>query len=520
MGRTSSKVAVRGRKKAEVKPKTSPKSTPTKRQPETDKSERLTRRNKRIKSKDDTTTVAPPVNPVESEDEQDTKADLSRVKEEIVEKDVGDKCSVPGCDSRGHLSGKYEFHQTPITCPVFHNLTSEDCEDRYQRRLKRRLEGSPKKSPGKQTARKSPKWKEERLMQLNEARKKDAQSILTNSPRGKSYSINRANSSREPDLRDLVPIFDLDMFREAQSRAAQLVQEQLEADKMAIQKNNATTSYLKSVQLGKYVIDVWYASPYPEEYLCLPKLYICEFCLKYFNSPLIMRRHSAKCTSRFPPGDEIYRKGNLSVFEVDGDKNKTYCQNLCLLAKMFLDHKTLYYDVEPFLFYIMTEANSDGFHIVGYFSKEKNSFLNYNVSCILTLPPYQKQGFGRILIDFSYLLTRTEGKTGSPEKPLSDLGLISYRSYWKNVILEKLCHYEGSEISIRDLSQETAINAYDIVSTLQSLGMLKYWKGKHLVLTKKEVLEDFRTKTKKKKCLKRIDPSSLHWTPPQNTGQH
>ena len=31
-----------------------------------------------------------------------------------------------------------------------------------------------------------------------------------------------------------------------------------------------------------------------------------------------------------------------------------------------------------------------GCHIVGYFSKEKNSVLNYNVSCILTLPPYQR----------------------------------------------------------------------------------------------------------------------------------
>ena len=36
--------------------------------------------------------------------------------------------------------------------------------------------------------------------------------------------------------------------------------------------------------------------------------------------------------------------------------------------------------------------------------------------------------------------------------------------------------------SFSDLSQETAINANDVVSTLQSLGMLKYWKGKHLVL--------------------------------------
>ena len=46
-----------------------------------------------------------------------------------------------------------------------------------------------------------------------------------------------------------------------------------------------------------------------------------------------------------------------------------YCQNLCLLAKLFLDHKTLYFDVEPFVFYILTEVDRLGAHIVGYFSK-------------------------------------------------------------------------------------------------------------------------------------------------------
>jgi hypothetical protein len=35
----------------------------------------------------------------------------------------------------------------------------------------------------------------------------------------------------------------------------------------------------------------------------------------------------------------------------------TLCwQSLCLLSKLFLDHKTLYYDVDPFLFYVMTEV--------------------------------------------------------------------------------------------------------------------------------------------------------------------
>ena len=98
----------------------------------------------------------------------------------------------------------------------------------------------------------------------------------------------------------------------------------------------------------------------------------------------------------------IYRRFVLvtEIFNsfLNFQRYKQYCQSLCLLAKFFLDHKTLYFDVEPFLFYVMTTADSSGCHIVGYFSKEKNSLLNYNVSCILTLPPYQRQGYGRLLI--------------------------------------------------------------------------------------------------------------------------
>ena len=29
-----------------------------------------------------------------------------------------------------------------------------------------------------------------------------------------------------------------------------------------------------------------------------------------------------KCKARHPPGDEIYRDGSISIFEVDGRKNK------------------------------------------------------------------------------------------------------------------------------------------------------------------------------------------------------
>ena len=57
-----------------------------------------------------------------------------------------------------------------------------------------------------------------------------------------------------------------------------------------------------------------------------------------------------------------------------------YCQNLCLLAKLFLDHKTLYFDVEPFIFYILTEVNRHGAHIVGYFSKVP--FISNAIICV------------------------------------------------------------------------------------------------------------------------------------------
>jgi GNAT superfamily N-acetyltransferase len=64
---------------------------------------------------------------------------------------------------------------------------------------------------------------------------------------------------------------------------------------------------------------------------------------------------------------------------------------------------------------------------------------NYNLACILTLPAYQRKGYGKFLISFAYQLSHLEGKPGTAERPLSDLGAVSFRSYWTRQVRRWLC---------------------------------------------------------------------------------
>lgn len=67
-----------------------------------------------------------------------------------------------------------------------------------------------------------------------------------------------------------------------------------------------------------------------------------------------------------------------------------------------------------------------------------------------------------------------------------------------------------------DISQHTGINSVDLISTLQLMGILKYWKGKHLILVNDEQRKRYGQEIKRKRKLfgdKMIDPKCLRWTP-------
>lgn len=63
--------------------------------------------------------------------------------------------------------------------------------------------------------------------------------------------------------------------------------------------------------MGRHNMEVWYQSPYPDDVARLPKLYLCEFCLRYQKSEITMKRHAAKCVWRHPPGDEVSQSANM-----------------------------------------------------------------------------------------------------------------------------------------------------------------------------------------------------------------
>ena len=257
------------------------------------------------------------------------------------------------------------------------------------------------------------------------------------------------------------------------------------------------------IHLGSWQLDTWHHSPYPADYQ-RDQLYVCEHCLRYTRSSTTMKRHAdigaGLCDGRVA-GRLVYddAERGVAVYEVDGggsDAAELYCQCLCLLSKLFIEHKTVYYDVNPFLFYILLlttppNANSDDSdsdssgggatveRLAAYFSKEKHTTEHNNLACIVTLPHMQQKGYGRFLIQLSYQLTHHTAQAnpalhpaGGPERPLSQLAVITYTSYWCDEAARTLSSARvGTFLTLRDMAVATAIERSDLVVALGVLGV-------------------------------------------------
>ena len=262
-----------------------------------------------------------------------------------------------------------------------------------------------------------------------------------------------------------------------------------ESDKEEEGEEKVKVRNIEKIIIGYYSIEAWYFSPYPSNFTSQKVLYICEHCLKYFKYKNTLIHHLKECEYQIPPGKKIYemeippekstsQKENrisylVSVYEVLGSEQKLFCQNLCLIAKLFLDHKSIYFDVSPFKFYIIYEKDNNGYHIVGYFSKEMSDSSEFNLSCIMILPPFQRKGYGQFLISLSYFLSNKLKKISSPETPLSDLGKLSYKSYWTMTILNAILKNKGI-LNVQTISEQTGIRIEDINYTLNELSLIKY----------------------------------------------
>lgn len=144
--------------------------------------------------------------------------------------------------------------------------------------------------------------------------------------------------------------------------------------------------------------------------------------------------------------------------------------------------------------------------VIGFFSKEKVSWDNYNLACITIFPPFQKRGLGKLLIEYSYFLSRKSKVIGTPERPLSPEGFLAYIKYWSNTIALYISRrfveheanleigsnviHEGDDntlkpdseipkdtkgrlsLSINEISKATYIKADDVLKALEYMGVL------------------------------------------------
>lgn len=118
------------------------------------------------------------------------------------------------------------------------------------------------------------------------------------------------------------------------------------------------------------------------------------------------------------------------------------------------------------------------------------------------------------MISFAYQLSRLEGRPGTAERPLSDLGAVSFRSYWQRAVLDCLRQHPRGDVSVQDISEATMMTPQDVTDTLKQLGLLQYWKGTHYINASAKLVDEYWRQVATQRSLE-VDPRHLHWQPLQ-----
>jgi len=170
-----------------------------------------------------------------------------------------------------------------------------------------------------------------------------------------------------------------------------------------------------------------------------------------------------------------------------------FTQNLSLFAKLFLDNKSVFFDVSSFNYYLLVQepphSSSDHPQIVGFFSKEKMSWDNNNLACILVFPPWQRQGLGKILMGISYELSKRERNIGGPEKPLSELGKKGYLKFWEARVATAILGVRNkSTLTVQEIADLCWMVRDDVMVALKEMGLLEPRKrGAAMLISKSRV---------------------------------
>lgn len=202
-------------------------------------------------------------------------------------------------------------------------------------------------------------------------------------------------------------------------------------------------------------------------------------------------------------------------FRSANSPTQLFCQNLSLFAKLFLDNKSVFFDVTGFNYLLLVytpKVALDGAskeytnpqlpegaapsiarpQIVGFFSKEKVSWDNNNLACILVFPPWQRKGLGSLLMGVSYAISKREGVLGGPEKPISELGRKGYNRFWAGEVARWLLSLPASSqradkrravkddradhevlVDVTDCSEATWIVPEDCLQILRDMELLE-----------------------------------------------